>query len=140
MFVALKWQDLLENMMIPQFLEILIQNSSIAMKRPLRFWKSLGNYNSLINRFEKLGNPFICNSDENDLIQVNTRDIMVQEVVKAIHEIEEIGKLQADTFISERIVTKTCFINDLIRKKTSFCSMQQTHFSAKPHPIKQSKT
>ena len=108
MFVALKWQELLENMMIPQFLEILIQNSSIAMKRPLRFWKSLEeNYNSLINEFEKLGNPFICNSDENDLIQVNTRDIMVQEVVEAIHEIEEIGKLQADTFISERIVTKT---------------------------------
>lgn len=121
MFVALKWQDLLENMMIPQFLEILIQNSSIAMKRPLRFWKSLEeNYNSLINQFEKLGNPFICNSDENDLIQVNTRDIMVQEVVEAIHEIEEIGKLQADTFISERIVTKTCFINDLVRKKQVF--------------------
>ena len=120
MFVALKWQDLLENMMIPQFLEILIQNSSIAMKRPLRFWKSLENYNSLINQFEKLGNPFICNSDEIDLIQVNTMDIMVQEVVKAIHETEEIGKLQADTFISERIVTKTCFINDLIRKKQVF--------------------
>ena len=38
------------------------------------------------------------------LIQLDIRDILGQEVVKSINEIEELGLLQADKFVSERIV------------------------------------
>ena len=57
------------------------------------------HYKSLVQEIEKLGNPFICISDENDLIQLDTRDILGQEVVNSKNEIEELGKLQADNFI-----------------------------------------
>ena len=46
---------------------------------------------------------------------------------KTIHETEEIEKLQAYIFISERIVTKTCFKNASIsRNKFSFFSAANT--------------
>ena len=60
------------------------------------------HYNSLLNDFEKLGNPIFCNSDENDLIQPDTRNAMGQKVIKTIHEIMEIveiEKLKPYTFI-----------------------------------------
>ena len=65
--------------------------------------------NGFIHKFEKLGNSFPCNSDENDLIQLNTKNFIGQEVLNYIHETEEIGKFQADTFISQKIVTKYLF-------------------------------
>ena len=63
-----------------------------------------------------MGNPFVCQSDENDLIKLDTRDILWQEVIKSINEIEELSLLQADKFISERIVKKPCPINASIKK------------------------
>lgn len=140
MFVALKWQDLLENMMIPQFLEILIQNSSIAMKRPLRFWKSLEeNYNSLINQFEKLGNPFICKWRKWPHSSEYQRHYGARGCRSHPWN-------RRDRDIASRHIhfwkncDKNLFHQWPDQKKTSFCSMQQTHFWAKPHPVMQSKT
>ena len=119
-----KWQSLSENMNIPRFLEILIQESSITMTIPHSFRSFKEHYNRLINKFEK---PFPCNSDENNLIQLDTRNVMGKEVVKIIQKIQGTGKLQRDTFISEKVVTKTCCINAPIRKnKLSLFSAANT--------------
>lgn len=108
----------------PWFLEILIQESSITMTRPHSFRSFKEHYNRLINKFEK---PFPCNSDENNLIQLDTRNVMGKEVVKIIQKIQGTGKLQRDTFISEKVVTKTCCINAPIRKnKLSLFSAANT--------------
>lgn len=72
------------------------------MKKHLSFKNASRNtITVLLKEFEKLGNPFVCQSDENDLIKLNTRDILWQEVIKSINEIEELSLLQADKFISE---------------------------------------
>ena len=38
--------------------------------------KFKNHYRYLIEEFEKLGNPFVCNGDETDLICMDTRDVM----------------------------------------------------------------
>ena len=47
---------------------------------------------------------------------MDTRDILGQEVVKDISKIEELGLLQADKFVSERILKKNLPINAPIKK------------------------
>ena len=46
---------------------------------------------SLVGEFEMLGNPFLTDENEKELIQVDTRDIMSDEIVK-VFEIEKDGK------------------------------------------------
>ena len=73
------------------------------------------HYTSLMKEFEKLGNPFICDSP-NELIQIDTRDIMSENVVNTINKIEDIGRKQAETFINDRIVDKKIPIDAPITK------------------------
>ena len=68
-----------------------------------------------MKEFKKLGNPFICDSP-NELIQIDTRDIMPENVVNTINKIEDIGRKQAETFINDRIVDKKISINAPITK------------------------
>ena len=65
------------------------------------------HYNIPVNKLEKLGNPFLCNSVENDIIQLDTRNFVGKRVVKFISEVQEMRILQAETLISERIMTKS---------------------------------
>jgi len=74
------------------------------------------HYQSLIEEFEKLGNPFLCEGEDTDLIQLDTRDVMGEDIVETVNEIERLGKSQAETFITERIVERSCPIDAPIKK------------------------
>ena len=72
------------------------------------FQKRFNNhYRNLIKEFEKLGNPFVCNGDETDLICMDTRDVMSDEVVQTVNQIEDIGTQKVKDFIQERLIDKT---------------------------------
>ena len=66
--------------------------------------------------FEKLGNTFLCEGDDTDFIQLDTRDVMGDDIVKTVNEIEHLGKSQAETSITERIVERSCPIDAPIKK------------------------
>ena len=74
------------------------------------------HYRSLVEEFEKLGNPFLCEGDDTDLIQLDTRDVMGEDIVKTVNEIEHLGKSQAETFITERMVERSCPMDSPIKK------------------------
>ena len=56
----------------------------------------------LVAQIKKFGNPFIINNEECELIQLDTRDFMVPNIVKSIKEIQRGGKEQTDQFMKER--------------------------------------
>lgn len=60
------------------------------------------NVQSVIDVMNELGNPFTETS--NDLLTLDTKVIMADEVVKNISEAEEIGKNQYKTFVELRLV------------------------------------
>ena len=68
-----------------------------------------------MKEFEKLGNQFICDNP-NELIQIDTRDIMPENVVDTINKIEDIGRKQAETFKNDRSVDKKIPIDAPITK------------------------
>ena len=88
------------------------------------------HHNGFIHKFEKLGNSFPSNSDENDLIQLNTKNSIGQEVLNYIHETEEIGKFQADC---DKIPVSS--IPHLERIRCCY-SLKQTHHQVNPHLVK----
>ena len=55
-----------------------------------------------VKTFEELGNPFL--EDKGDLLTLDTKKIMSEEVIKTVNTIEENGKKQYKTFVSERII------------------------------------
>ena len=88
------------------------------------------HHNGFIHKFEKLGNSFPSNSDENDLIQLNTKNSIGQEVLNYIHETEEIGKFQADC---DKIPVSSIPYLEIIR---CCYSLKQTHHQVNPHLVK----
>ena len=59
----------------------------------------------LCTEFKKMRNPFLA-SDEDELIQLDTRDAMGPNIVKTVNQIEDIGKEQAQSFMTERLLKK----------------------------------
>ena len=59
---------------------------------------------------------YLCEGDDTDLIQLDTRDVMGDDVVKTVNQIEDLGKSQADNFICERIVERSDPIDAPIKK------------------------
>ena len=53
----------------------------------------------LVTEIKKIGNVFIINDEECELVQLDIRDVMGSNIVKSINEIPRIGKEQADQFI-----------------------------------------
>ena len=64
--------------------------------------KFCDHVNSLTNEFEKLGNPFLCDDSE-ELLQLDTRDVMGQSVVETVRKVKKIGKSQLQDFVKERL-------------------------------------
>ena len=56
----------------------------------------------LVAEIKKFGNPFIINNKECELIQLDTRDFIVPNIVKSIKEIQGGGKEQTVQFMKER--------------------------------------
>ena len=56
---------------------------------------------SLCNTIEEMGNPFL--EDSQDLLVLDTRDIVDVSVVETIRGIENMGKVQYETFMTKRL-------------------------------------
>ena len=52
-----------------------------------------------------MGNPFVEESD--DLLVLDTRNILDASVVETIKMIEELGKTQYEAFVTERLEKRT---------------------------------
>ena len=78
----------------------------------IRFAKHV---NDLLTEFEQLGNPFM--SDEsNELIQLGTKDVMGDDVIKTVKTIEEAGKSQRKEFRERRLMKREISLDDPIKK------------------------
>ena len=99
------------------------------------FQNDLENLNT---EFMNLGNPFIVDFEDRDLIQLDTRDIMGPEIVKTINEIQIIGKQQADVFFNERLIQKSKNI-DVPIKKNKLCLFSSANTSTAQNSTKTEK-
>ncbi|KAL8622037.1 hypothetical protein ACOMHN_056522 [Nucella lapillus] len=74
---------------------------------------------ALTEIFVELGNPFA--EDSGYLIALDTKDIMPQEVVQTVYSILTIGQEQYDSFVKERIVTRSKPVREPIHKNKLPC-------------------
>lgn len=65
---------------------------------------------------EDMGNPFLKESE--DLLVLDTRDIMDSSVAEAVRKIDEIGKTQFEAFVTERLQQRTVSLFDPILRET----------------------
>ncbi len=63
---------------------------------------------SLTNSIEEMGSPFTDNS--NDLLVLDTRNIVDAAVIYTVRHIEELGQQQYDTYVQDRLVNQTTSI------------------------------
>ena len=65
---------------------------------------------TLVCAFEDIGNPF--QEDNGDLLTLDTREIMNNDVVETTKSVVKMGQQQYDIFVRERFVEKLMPIND----------------------------
>lgn len=63
------------------------------------------NVRSVVDVFNEMGNPFTETSS--DLLALDTKIIMADEVIKSIKKAEDLGKVQYKAFVEERMVKMT---------------------------------
>ena len=61
-----------------------------------------------------MGNPF-C-EDSKDLLVLDSRDLADTAVINTLHQIEQLGQEQYDTYVSERLIYQTKPITDPIKR------------------------
>ena len=69
---------------------------------------------SLVTVIEEMGNPFLEQSQ--DLLVLDTRDILHPSVGELVRKAEELGEKQCNTFVDERLVKCEVPITDVIHK------------------------
>ena len=69
---------------------------------------------SLVAVIEEMGNPFLEQSQ--DLLVLDTRDILDQSVGESVRKAEELGEKQYHNFVDERLVKREVPITDVIHK------------------------
>lgn len=69
---------------------------------------------NLVAVFEEFGNPFMEQS--NDLLVLDSNEIMDSEVVQTVREIENLGTTQYEKFVQERLVDRTTSLYEAIKK------------------------
>ena len=65
---------------------------------------------------EQLGNPFLVDDDSTELIQLDTKDVMCDEVVATVRSIEKIGTKNFQDFRKNRIISQAIKLDDTIKK------------------------
>ena len=60
---------------------------------------------SLVAAFEELGNPFL--EDSIKLFAIDTKNVASEDVIKTVETIEQLGKLQFNTYFQERLIDCT---------------------------------
>ena len=71
--------------------------------------------------------------ESNDLLRLDTRDIVDTSVASSIYQAEDIGKKQYLTFITERLIERTTPLSEPITKN-------KLSLFSRPHPREKSKT
>ena len=86
------------------------------------------NTKSLVTAVEELGNPFLEESEE--LCKLHNKDVASPSVVSTVRSVEDLGKSQFDTYISERLVNLTIPLSEPIKKTNCPCLVlhRQRHF------------
>ena len=69
---------------------------------------------SLVTAVEEMSNPFLEESEE--LYKLDNKVVAAPSVVSTVRKIEELGKSQFDTYISERLVNHTFPLSEPIKK------------------------
>ena len=69
---------------------------------------------NLVSSFEELGSPF--KEVGEDLIALDTKDIMNEEVVRTVRTVRQLGEQQFKTFLKERLEDKTRLLTDALKK------------------------
>ncbi|VDI11065.1 Hypothetical predicted protein [Mytilus galloprovincialis] len=72
---------------------------------------------------EEMGNPFMEQSD--DLLILDTRDIVDPRVAETVRKVEEIGKEQFNKFVTERLQSNTKSIYEPIKQNKLFMFSRQ---------------
>ena len=85
---------------------------------------------SLVQVISDLGNPFLDESDE--LISLDTRDVLDESVVKTVRTVNTLGKGQFTNYHKEVFIDCTRSIHDPIKKNSlPLFSRKQCHIKAK---------
>lgn len=69
---------------------------------------------ALCTTIEEMGNPFLEESE--DLLVLDTRDIIDSSVAETVKRVEEIGKSQFEAFVTERLEKRTVSLFDPIKR------------------------
>ena len=99
----------------------------------IRFAKHV---NDLLTELEQLGNIFM--SDEsNELIQLGTKDVMGDDVIKTVKTIKEAGKSRRKEFPERRRMKRGISLNDPV-KKNKFPTFKSANTKGQSTPRKES--
>ena len=70
--------------------------------------------NDLLTEFEQLGNPFMFD-ESNELIQLGTKAVMGDDVIKTVKTIEEADKSQSKEFLERGLMKREISLDDPIK-------------------------
>ena len=82
---------------------------------------------SLCDTFEEMGNPFV--EDSNDLLILDSKEVVDPEVVETIQNIVRVGEEQYNLFFTERLNSNGKSLNDTI-KRNKFPLFNNRHTKA----------
>ena len=72
------------------------------------------HFNDLLTEFEQLGNPFMFD-ESNELIQLGTKAVMGDDVIKTVKTIEEADKSQSKEFLERGLMKREISLDDPIK-------------------------
>ena len=70
--------------------------------------------NDLLTEFEQLGNPFMFD-ESNELIQLGTKAVICDDVIKTVKTIEEADKSQSKEFLERGLMKREISLDDPIK-------------------------
>ena len=81
------------------------QNSALRRteKSYFRYHEETAFFKKCFKDHVEMRNPFF-GSDEDELIQLYTRDVIGQDIVKTVIQIEHLGKEQVQSFMTDRLL------------------------------------
>ena len=92
--------------------------------------KFVSDVHSLVNVMEDMGNPFLEEGD--DLLKLDTGDIVDHSVVNSLRQAEQTGQGQYDSFVKERLVDRTTPLNEPIKKNKLSLFCRRTSYRCLP--------
>ena len=102
-----------------------------------KFAVKVKNLTDVIREF---GNPFL--EESNDLLKLDSRDVVDPAVAKGVQKAHEVGKEQYDSFVAERLMSGSKKLDDPIHKNKLFLFKTQPprHASSKDKAISSLKS